>query len=374
MVDEILVKSNSIDDTFNLTCYSLRLATVVVPDEWDKGLPAAFLLTNRMTEEEAELLFMEIKKMVPSFDPTYFMSDDANAFFNGFRRVFPQSTARKLLCVYHVVKAIERNCKTKLHDGRLQKTMRDSIVNKVRELCRTTDHSIFSARYSDLLAHLKESGETELLDYFERTWSPRTQHWGAFARRYSAMNTSMLIERFHRRLKHEVLGSKGNVRVDTLLDALVTLVPDMQEEREIKMSRGLWEGRHRLQEQHKAHALAIKMSVRKFSIIIVKRTAVMFARTDIIVTVKATRSQESHVPIFTLPLYAPEGKLTAFEDYCDPSAVQSEDWHEHLLDENANIVDENSGIGRETEVLQNMLQELDLITAAMRSHILQLKP
>ncbi|KAK6021389.1 hypothetical protein OSTOST_12938, partial [Ostertagia ostertagi] len=248
-----------IDDTFNLTCYSLRLATVVVCDEWDKGLPAAFLLTNRMTEEETELLFMEIKKLVPSFDPTYFMSDDANSFFNGFRRVFPRSTTRKLLCVYHVVKAIERQCKSKLHD----KTLLDSIVNAIRELCRTTNQNVFAAKYSELLAKLRESGEKEMLDYLERTWSPRAHEWGAFARRYSSMNTSMLIERFHRRLKHEVLGTKGNVRVDTLLDALVMMVPDMEEERKIRMSRGVWEGRYRLKEQHRNHALAIKLYDKK---------------------------------------------------------------------------------------------------------------
>ncbi|KAK6022147.1 hypothetical protein OSTOST_12169, partial [Ostertagia ostertagi] len=51
-----------VDDTFNLTCYSLRLATIVVVDEYDKGLPAAYLLSNRMTEAETEMLFEEVRK------------------------------------------------------------------------------------------------------------------------------------------------------------------------------------------------------------------------------------------------------------------------------------------------------------------------
>ncbi|PIO72809.1 ribosomal L38e protein [Teladorsagia circumcincta] len=37
------------DDTSNLTSYCLRLATVIVLDEWDRGLPAASLLSNRPT-------------------------------------------------------------------------------------------------------------------------------------------------------------------------------------------------------------------------------------------------------------------------------------------------------------------------------------
>lgn len=35
------------DDTFNLTSYALRLATVIVADEWDRALPAAYLLSYR---------------------------------------------------------------------------------------------------------------------------------------------------------------------------------------------------------------------------------------------------------------------------------------------------------------------------------------
>ncbi|VDP14098.1 unnamed protein product [Heligmosomoides polygyrus] len=80
-----------IDDTFNLTQYTLRLATVVVPDEWDRGLPAAYLLSRRMTEKEIAILFGEIKKVVADFNPKYFMSDDTNSFFNGFIQVFHNS-------------------------------------------------------------------------------------------------------------------------------------------------------------------------------------------------------------------------------------------------------------------------------------------
>ncbi|CAJ0594971.1 unnamed protein product [Cylicocyclus nassatus] len=46
-----------VDDTFNLTSYALRLATVVVADEYDRGLPAAYLLSYRMTESETAVLF-----------------------------------------------------------------------------------------------------------------------------------------------------------------------------------------------------------------------------------------------------------------------------------------------------------------------------
>ncbi|KAK6022780.1 hypothetical protein OSTOST_11508 [Ostertagia ostertagi] len=94
------------DDTFNLTSYCLRLATVIIVDEWDRGLPAAYLLSNRMTEDEVASLFKEVKTLLPCFDTEYFMSDDCNSFYNGFVKVFPQSRAQKLLCSFHVIQKI----------------------------------------------------------------------------------------------------------------------------------------------------------------------------------------------------------------------------------------------------------------------------
>ncbi|EYC13353.1 hypothetical protein Y032_0044g937 [Ancylostoma ceylanicum] len=104
----------SVDDTFNLTSYSLRLATVIVADEWDRALPAAYLLSYRMTEVEVGIMFEQVKKFLPSFYTEFFMTDDANTFWNGFKRAFPSSWAQKLLCHWHVQQAMKRNAKKKL--------------------------------------------------------------------------------------------------------------------------------------------------------------------------------------------------------------------------------------------------------------------
>ncbi|WKY11319.1 hypothetical protein Q1695_003128 [Nippostrongylus brasiliensis] len=103
-----------LDDTFNLTPYALRLTTIVVADEWDRGLPAAFLLSNRVRGQETAELFEAVKQVAPSFNPKYFMTDDASAFFNGFCEVFPESRTRKLLCMYHVLQSVKANCVQKL--------------------------------------------------------------------------------------------------------------------------------------------------------------------------------------------------------------------------------------------------------------------
>ncbi|VDP17620.1 unnamed protein product [Heligmosomoides polygyrus] len=150
------------DDTFNLTTYCLKLATVVVADEWDKGLPAAYLLSHQI-----------------------------------------------------------------------------SSANE------------FATVHSNLITFLNQHNETNMADYFEAN-CPRVKQWAGFERRTSCVNTSMLVERFHKRIKHEIPDTKG----EALIELLITLVPLMEEDRSIK---GLAEGRHSLHHQHRPHALALKL-------------------------------------------------------------------------------------------------------------------
>ncbi|KAK6029280.1 hypothetical protein OSTOST_04610 [Ostertagia ostertagi] len=100
-----------IDDTFNLTRYSLRLATVIVADQYDMGLPGAYLLSNRMTEDEVYKLFVTIKGKVPNFDPKLFTTDDTNSFYNGFLRAFPSSFCLKVSSVLFFAEVISKEKK-----------------------------------------------------------------------------------------------------------------------------------------------------------------------------------------------------------------------------------------------------------------------
>lgn len=123
-----------IDDTFNLTGYNLRVAILVLANEWDMGIPGGYLLsfrydltwfvsqnfkcnlTLRMTANEVSILFAEVKKLVPDFDPAFFMSDDTNTFYNGFVHEFPETKSVKLLCAFHVAQSVLRNANSKLKE------------------------------------------------------------------------------------------------------------------------------------------------------------------------------------------------------------------------------------------------------------------
>ncbi|KAK6058161.1 hypothetical protein COOONC_04272 [Cooperia oncophora] len=211
------------DDTFKLTAYCLRLASVIVVDEWDRGIPAAYLLSNRMSEDEVALMFKEVKALLPEFDTHFFMSDDCNSFYNGFIRIFPYTKAQKLLCSFHIIQAIKRNSRVKLK----QKNLAESVVVAVRRLCKTSNPNDFESKYQDLLSFLEWTGRKRydrvfgrkrgtLSDrQFARVLCPqfsfrgsRIQQWGGFARKNACVGTSMPTERFQKRPEHKFLRRK----------------------------------------------------------------------------------------------------------------------------------------------------------------------
>ncbi|EYB86492.1 hypothetical protein Y032_0278g1173 [Ancylostoma ceylanicum] len=102
------------DDTFNVTRYSFRLATLLVTDDAGNGFPCGFLLSFRMTSEEIAVLFEVVRDLIPHFDTHYVMTDDCGSFYNGFRKVFPASRAQKILCKFHLGQSVGRKLKEKL--------------------------------------------------------------------------------------------------------------------------------------------------------------------------------------------------------------------------------------------------------------------
>ncbi|WKY05433.1 hypothetical protein Q1695_006000 [Nippostrongylus brasiliensis] len=70
-------KGVTLDDTLHTTRYNLRLATLMVTDKKDRGLPAAFLLSGTMTTADVQRMFLEIQKLMPEFEPRKIVTDEA---------------------------------------------------------------------------------------------------------------------------------------------------------------------------------------------------------------------------------------------------------------------------------------------------------
>ncbi|KAK6027657.1 hypothetical protein OSTOST_06311 [Ostertagia ostertagi] len=169
----------SMDDTHGATRYNLKLATVVVADERDRGLPAAFLLSCTMGTVDVEKLFKEIKKLMPEFNPKRIVTDEAMCFYSGFRSIFPLSAAKLHYCRWHISKS-------------------------------------------------------------------RVKSWASFHVDGAVMDTTMLSERWHLRLKNEVLHRNANPRIDCLVELLIRAVEDLADSNEIKQTTI----RHRMAQAH----------------------------------------------------------------------------------------------------------------------------
>ncbi|KHJ88978.1 hypothetical protein OESDEN_11215 [Oesophagostomum dentatum] len=100
-----LYKGISIDDTHHTTRYSLKLATIMVVDDANRGLNAAFLTAGSMTSVDVKILFDQVKKLVPKFAPKFILSDEALAFYNGFKASFPESSAVLLFCRFYILQS-----------------------------------------------------------------------------------------------------------------------------------------------------------------------------------------------------------------------------------------------------------------------------
>uniref|UniRef100_A0A7I4Y063 MULE domain-containing protein n=1 Tax=Haemonchus contortus TaxID=6289 RepID=A0A7I4Y063_HAECO len=230
-LDQFASKGIAVDDTHNVTRYALKLATVMVIDDRDRGLPAAFLLSGEMTAKEVEILFDEIKKIVPNFAPKSLVSDEALAFYNGFKSSFPD------------------------REPELQR----GIIGAFRNLLRISDEATFHARLGEVLTHLRLKNCSRLIQYLQREYlgEEKIKKWAAFRRQGVVMSTSMYTERWHLRLKQEKLKRKANSRIDYVVDTLIKAVEELALDFEIRDRRQLVSS-YRMRENNIQHKLAVR--------------------------------------------------------------------------------------------------------------------
>ncbi|KAL4156139.1 hypothetical protein QTP88_000174 [Uroleucon formosanum] len=74
--------------------------------------------------------------------------------------------------------------------------------------------------------------------YFVSTYVHRKKLWAACYRRQAMINTNMVLEAFHKTLKHVYLKGKKNQRLDALLWHLLKVVRDKNFERLVKLCNG----------------------------------------------------------------------------------------------------------------------------------------
>ena len=91
-----------VDATHGTSIYTFFLVTMLTMDEYGEGIPVAWMLSNREDAMALHTFFTSIKTACGDIEAAWFMSDDAEQYFNAWKGVFTVSKTNKLLCNWHV--------------------------------------------------------------------------------------------------------------------------------------------------------------------------------------------------------------------------------------------------------------------------------
>ncbi|KAK5981881.1 hypothetical protein GCK32_007917 [Trichostrongylus colubriformis] len=128
----------------------------------------------------------------------------------------------------------------------------------------------FQRRFAEILAYLRTSQQNAMAEYLEKNYLGRTPNWTSFANRGATLDTTMISERFHLRVKEEFLHQNANSRLNGFVDLLIKVVEDLAESMKVKTS----EAQRRREERYH------KLSAIKSTYAVVEATATSLAKVD----------------------------------------------------------------------------------------------
>ena len=94
-----------IDATHNTNMYDFYMITIVVVDEFGKGIPVGWAIRNREDGCILTQFFKNIHKRTAELMPNIFMSDDAEQHWNSWPAMYGNTKTKKLLCKWHIDRA-----------------------------------------------------------------------------------------------------------------------------------------------------------------------------------------------------------------------------------------------------------------------------
>ena len=247
-----LDKCVCIDSTHGTNMYDFNLITVLVIDGFGEGIPVAWAIANREDVTMLIEFLKAIKKRTGHLKPQWFMSDDANQYFNAWKGVFGGDETTKLLCAWHV----DRAWRTALLHHIDTKQSRIVVYHQLRILLMENQEASFRQLLQQFISFL-DANEERFSKYFKENYCNRLCEWASCFRRGSVVNTNMFVESFHRTLKVVYLEHKQNRRIDVLLHVLLKLSRDKVFEQLTKMEKGKYS--HRVTEINKRHRESEKM-------------------------------------------------------------------------------------------------------------------
>ncbi|XP_055357133.1 uncharacterized protein LOC129602188, partial [Paramacrobiotus metropolitanus] len=101
-------RSVCIDGTHGITGRpEFKLITLVALDDKQRGIVVAHCISNHEDEISVTHLFKALEGQLKSKNVQWFLSDDANAFYNAWKNIFGNA-AQKILCIWHARKNVNQ--------------------------------------------------------------------------------------------------------------------------------------------------------------------------------------------------------------------------------------------------------------------------
>eukprot|EP00743_Colponemidia_sp_Colp-15_P013048 GILK01015027.1.p1 GENE.GILK01015027.1~~GILK01015027.1.p1 ORF type:complete len:1039 (-),score=30.33 GILK01015027.1:163-3279(-) len=218
-----------LDSTAQVNSLRWPLLGIVGQGPDGKGVPLAYAICSRETSETVSI-FLKVLKQKIGFHPKQIVIDYSEVMRNAIATAFG-STTHVVLCTFHILQAIVRYCART--ENRVPKDLRSQILNMIRSVQYASCHDTIQKRIDDIDKYLYEKGLEHMCRYLHQYYFKPSilPLWCLFYRPKNLrlvfpLQTNNLIERHWRLLKHTLMGSKINRRLDHLIDLLVDKVKD----------------------------------------------------------------------------------------------------------------------------------------------------
>ena len=82
MLNEYGSRLICIDATHGTTAYDFQLITVLVIDDFNQGIPVAWMISNKKSTDSLQVFFQSLRERCQDVITQFFMSVDADAYHN----------------------------------------------------------------------------------------------------------------------------------------------------------------------------------------------------------------------------------------------------------------------------------------------------
>lgn len=212
-------------------------------DEDEEGVTLAFCICDSESTSTMQTFFATVRKKVGlKIKAEYFLTDDANAFFNAWcLEMTTEIKPHKRLCAWHVNKNWNTHFSqvpnVPLVPKELNKTgkpitKRSRCKSILYSLLQELDLNVFNSKMTKFLNFMdKDTDYHKFRDYFKKTYANRSEQWAyAYLPKYGGYNTNMYLEAWHSVFKRHYLNGVYQQRLDFVLHQLIQYDKDELEE------------------------------------------------------------------------------------------------------------------------------------------------